>query len=324
VLITAQNFPTPDLAWRTHDPAKLQQIRDFGRHQAAAAEEVLDRLVTNRFDSTQRHLRRQILVDAYDWACKWRYARAVDEPRPQGNDVGADPSRYLTTIADGGANYDRLGTFGRLRDGATWDPQTRTYVGGADTPASDILAYYGVLATERIRKFGDNDWYVNVISIPGASRLLTGNRLVTGESARMIAFDLVKRMAARGVDTSTVETGGELTYAVTANPEHAEVLRNIAFIQLVGAVELDSLTERIQAWQLARYLLFQGPLYKKGSDAVIRVFLVAVGAALFGAVPTMQQDADLRCMVLPQEDALGMPADMGLFPATATTQMRKF
>lgn len=316
MLITAQNFPTPYLALRTHDQDKLARITQFAGHQAAGALELLDFLQTAQFDNVARHRRRPILVEAFTRVCAWRYEMALRAPRPHGdNDVGVSPERFRTTIADGGANYDRLGSYGRLRHGSTWDAETRTYVGGEATPASTILTHYGELARERIRQAGQRDKLLNVVTIPGASRLLTGNRLVAGEPARAIAQDLLRRMAGRGLDVSTVETGGDPIYAVTADPAQAEVLRNIAFIHLAGAVELDRLRDRIEAWQLARYLLFQGPLYKKGSDAVIRVFLVAVGALLFGRAPVMQQDADLRCMVLAQEDALIMPAD-GVLHAT--------
>jgi hypothetical protein len=41
---------------------------------------------------------------------------------------------------------------------------------------------------------------------------------------------------------------------------------------------------------------------KKGSDAVTRVFLVAVGAVLLGHPPELAQDIDLRCAVLGQRD----------------------
>lgn len=316
--ITAENFPTPDLALRTHDQAKLARIRQFADHQAAGALDVLDLLSFTRFDKAARHQRRPILVQAFTRVCAWRYEMALRAPRPEGDhDVGVNPERFRTTIADGGANYDRLGDFGRLRDGATWDAKTRTYTGGQATPASAILAYYGEVARERIRRSGQGDQLFNVVTIPGASRLLSGNRLVAGAAAAKIGQDLLRRMAQRGVDVSQVETGGDPVYAVTADPTQAEVLRNIAFIQLAGALELDRLHERIEAWQLARYLLFQGPLYKKGSDAAIRVFLVAVGAMLFDRAPVMQQDADLRCMVLPQEDALIMPADGVLHATTA-------
>lgn len=314
MIITVQSFPTPNLALRTHDADKLQTIQQFAHHQAAAANGVLDTLRTAGFTTVQRHQRRKILLAAFTQACDWRYEMALKAPRPAGdNDVGVDPERFRTTIADGGVNYDRLGDFGRLRDGSTWDAETRTYVGGRPTPASGSLLYYGALARQRIYDFGQDDTLCNKVSIPGVPRLFNGNRLVSGAAAQEIAEDLLQRMRQRGVDVRRVETGGKPVYAVTAEPHEAEALRNIAFVQLAGAVELRDRQERIEAWRLARYLMYQGPLYKKGSDAVNRVFLVAVGAALFGTAPVMEQDVDLRCMVLPQQDALAMPADRSLY-----------
>jgi hypothetical protein len=314
MMITSQNFPTPDLALRTHDAAKLAQIRAFADHQVAAAQGVLDTLQTAQFLTARRDQRRPILLAAFRQACAWRYEVALKAPRPAGdNDVGVDPERFRTTLSEGGVNYDRLGDFGRLRDGSTWDARTRTYVGGQITPASVTLGIYGELARTRIAEHGQDGYLQNYVTLPGGLRVLNGNRLVSGQEAEKVAQKLLTRMADRGLDVSRVETGGDPVYAITAQPHEADILRNIAFVHLVGAVELRDLRERIEAWQLARYLMYQGPLYKKGSDAVNRVFLVAIGAALFDAAPMMQQDTDLRCMVLAQRDALAMPADATLY-----------
>jgi hypothetical protein len=45
---------------------------------------------------------------------------------------------------------------------------------------------------------------------------------------------------------------------------------------------------------------------------VTRVFLVAVGALLFGRAPILLQDVDLRCMVLGQRAATEMDGDTAL------------
>ncbi|UGT60543.1 hypothetical protein [Nocardia asteroides] len=63
----------------------------------------------------------------------------------------------------------------------------------------------------------------------------------------------------------------------------------------------------VSAWQRARFLLCQAPVMKRGTDAVIRTFLV--GALLFEQPPVLAQDADLRCLVLGQDAATRMPAD---------------
>lgn len=43
--------------------------------------------------------------------------------------------------------------------------------------------------------------------------------------------------------------------------------------------------------------------------------VVAAGAALLGVAPVLEQDCDLRCMVLGQRDATTMPADAMLWSA---------
>lgn len=67
--------------------------------------------------------------------------------------------------------------------------------------------------------------------------------------------------------------------------------------------------DRMSVWQTARYLLYRAPQRKRGSDSVIRAFIVAVGAALFGRVSVLDHDVDLRCMVLGQQADTDLPAD---------------
>lgn len=108
-----------------------------------------------------------------------------------------------------------------------------------------------------------------------------------------------------------MEVGGDPLYVVTATPDDADVLFNVALAILAGAPDLAPLS-RLRAWQDARYLLYQAPRMKKGSDAVTRVFLVAVAALLFGRAPILVQDVDLRCMVLGQRSATEMDGDTAL------------
>lgn len=140
--------------------------------------------------------------------------------------------------------------------------------------------------------------------------MFTGNQLARGAAAEKIAAELVARVAARGRDTSTMEVGGDPIYAVSADDKAAETFHGVAVIDLAQSFSAEvRLVDRLEAWQHARYLMFQSPRTKKGSDAVTRVFLVAVGAALFGVAPVMEQDADLRCMVLGHAACMEMPAD---------------
>lgn len=54
-------------------------------------------------------------------------------------------------------------------------------------------------------------------------------------------------------------------------------------------------------WANIAYLLYQGPQKKRGSDAVLRSFLVASGTHLLGQPPILPQDIDLRAYAVGQD-----------------------
>lgn len=306
--VTAASFPTPDLAIRSNDPAVLERVRGFARYQADAAEAVRLQLVLADLPGLELHDRLPLLRRAYDDLTRWRHELALAASGRLGTGVPLDASRFVTSIREGGANYDRLGYSGRMRAGSSWDAESKVFVGGEETPASAIIARYGELAEQRFKTEAPSD---DVLPNPVRTfdgRSFAGNRLVRGDAARRVAEHLAARAAARGCDISRFETGGDPVYAVTADPDSIDTLHGIALVQLAGAFDLGRL-ERIIAYQQARYLLYQAPRTKKGSDATIRAFLVAVGAVLFGRPPVMEQDADLRCMVLGQAAATEMPSD---------------
>ncbi|HEY3478577.1 MAG TPA: hypothetical protein VGL02_06700, partial [Streptomyces sp.] len=308
--ITADSFPTPDLALRSTDPAELERVRAFAERQADAAGR-LRTLLEPWLGLAERWDRVRLLRGVHAAAVRWRYELALRAPGRLGVGIPLDAERFRTSLRDGGANMDRLGYLGRLRAGAEWDPTSRTYVGGASTPAHEVMLAYGQAAQDRFTAEGMwRDILVNVVELPGG-RPVKGNRLVRGAEAARVAAELTGRIAARGGDASRVETGGDPVYAVTADPDDADVLFHVALSVLADAHLLDR-WERLRTWQQARYLLYQAPRTKKGSDAVTRVFLVAVGAVLFGRAPVLEHDVDLRCMVLGQAAATEMPADTAL------------
>lgn len=309
-MITSASFPTPHLALRTNDAAEQDRIRAFAHQQTDAAEQLRRRLVDGDLPARPLHERIPFLRQAEDELVEWRYQLALAAPGRLGVGVAADPERLRMTHHDGGRNYDRLGYTGRMRDGATWDPDTKTYRGGEETPASRIIEHYGQLALERFAaEAPDKDTLDNTVRVTGTRRFV-GNRLARGAAAKRIAGELVARVAARGRDTSTMEIGGDPIYAISTDVHTADIFHGVAIIDLAEAFTTDVRhVEKLETWQHARYLMFQSPRTKKGSDAVTRVFLVAVGAALFGLPPVMEQDVDLRCMVLGQAAAMDMPAD---------------
>jgi hypothetical protein len=304
MIITTASFPTPSLALRSVDPGEQRRIRRFAVEQAAVAEASRTRLIADRWRSASLHSRHAMLAALHTDLIRWRHSLALRAPHRLGVGLPLDASRYLLTLRDGGANYDRVGYLGRLRDGAAWDPHTRTYRGGRTTPAFTTMLGYGQRVADRFAAANNRgDVLDNGVVLPDG-RTLRGNMLMRGEAARRIAADLVRRVAGRGGHASRMETGGDPVYLVTAGHLERETMFRSA-LDLLAAAEPGDLG----AWQAARYLLYQAPVTKKGSDAVTRTFVVVVGAVLLGRPPVLDEDVDLRCLVLGQRAATILPSD---------------
>ncbi|MFI9384617.1 hypothetical protein [Kutzneria sp. NPDC052558] len=293
-MITAASFPTPDLAVRSCDPVELQRVHDFALEQAAAAETARSALAGGLTVPLLRSVHADLIT--------WRHELALKAPGRIGLGLPLDASRFTTSLVDGGRNYDRLGYIGRLRHNATWDPASHTYRGGAETPAFRLMLRYGQAVHDRFSLEGNTgDVLVNSVTLPDG-RVIPGNRLVRRAAAADISSELVARLASRGRDVSQVETGGDPCYAVSADDSSRAAMFS-------AALDLLASQRSLASWQAARYLLYQSPQTKKGSDAVTRVFLVAVGTVLLGRPPILDQDVDLRCAVLGQHAATVLPSD---------------
>jgi hypothetical protein len=302
--ITAACFPTPHLMLRTNDADEVRRIGRFADEQVAAAVATAAELREDLGFAGSYRERTHAFVKAYGTITRWRADLAERTTRRFGLGLEHDPSRFVTTITDGGPNYDHLGYVGWLRENAVWDPERRVFRGGQVTPAHLIMIEYGRLATARFAlEAPGGETLRNPVTLPDGTRV-TGNSLVRGAAARRAAADLVTRIARRGADASQIETGGDPMYAVTAADGDRERMFHAAMTVLAGAADGD-----VGAWQAARYLLYQAPMIKKGSDAVIRTFLVTAGAVLLGRPPILQQDVDLRCIVAGQAAATTIPGD---------------
>lgn len=113
-----------------------------------------------------------------------------------------------------------------------WDPGTRTFTGGRDTPAYLAMLGYGAIAADRFaREAPDRDVLRNWVQLPDGRRL-PGNRILRGAAAADVAADvaaeLTARAAARGLDASQMETGGELLYTATPDAADAQTLFDAA------------------------------------------------------------------------------------------------
>ncbi|HEX4724181.1 MAG TPA: hypothetical protein VH333_16815 [Pseudonocardiaceae bacterium] len=301
-IITPECFPTPDLALRSADERENRRVRGFAVEQAVIAEATRARLAGELCGVRAEAERVAVLTAAHGDLMRWRYELAVRTGRRLGNGIPHDASRFSTPMRDTSPNFDRIGYLGRFRDGARWDESTRTFRGGKETPAYRIMLRYGALAADRFTG-NDGDVLHNQVVLPDGSPI-AGNSLVRGAAARRIAQDLLERIARRGVDTSQIETGGDPMYVVTATESARSRMFGAAMGLLAGAT-----SDGVAAWQAARYLFYQAPMTKKGSDAVTRTFLVTVGAILFGQAPVLAQDVDLRCIVAGQPAATAMPSD---------------
>ena len=297
-MITRDHFPTSPLALRSADPERQARVRDFAVRQAVTATAARNRLAVLWANAVTRADRTAALAVVHDALVQWRYQLATEAGGRLGQGLAHTPARFRAPITRGDINYDRLGHVGRLRDGAQWDPETRTYTGGSPTPAFEAMVRYGQAAEARFEAEDvAGDVLQNWVTLPDRARL-PGNRIVRGDAARAVARELSARVAARGVDASRMETGGQLVYTATPDPQHSAVL-HAAALNLFADPALT-----VETYLTARYLLFQAPRTKKGSDAVARTFAVAVGALAFDEdVPALPADIDLRCYVLGQSAA---------------------
>lgn len=296
--ITAACFPTPHLALRTNNAAHRARIAAFAEHQAQAADTAAHMLACLLADAPPTD-RPEVFRRVFGHVQAWRYSLAVatgSDARVRPGDLAAGAERFRTPITD--TNADRIGTVGRLREGAVWDAATRTYQGGDPTPASDQMDLMGLLADLRFEAEAPHaQELVNFVRLPTTGATVAGNTLVRGDRARAVASDLVDRIRRRGCAPARFESGGDPMYAVTAPAATRDRIRDAAFHTLAL---VDVWPNPLAVWARAAYLLYQAPATKRGSDAVARVFLVAVAAALTGRALVLPQDIDLRAYVLPQ------------------------
>lgn len=302
--ITAASFPTPHLALRTTDEDKLRRVGRFGEQQAHTAEAILPELTDALCTTRKRADRIAALTGVHGFLIRWRAELAHRQTERLGIGLPHDASRFTLSLREGGPNFDRIGYVGRLRENPVWDPDKRGYYGGRSTPAHEIMLAYGRIAEARFAaEAPDDDTLRNLVTLPDGTTI-EGNSLVRGVAAHRAAAILEARIRRRGITTSHIEIGGDPMYAVTADDDNRERMFHAAMTLLADADFGD-----LGAWQAARYLLYQSPMTKKGSDAVTRVFLVATGTVLLGQPPVLDHDIDLRCAVLGQAAATTAPSD---------------
>lgn len=298
IAISPESFPLPDRAdtfarpLSDADQAVLERRKEFASKQAEAANHSLDTLRTLEHPPTADDW-----AEVYEGLTNWR--SSLDAAR-LGKGVKQGRDRITTPITDESPNRDRVGHVGRLRDGAVWNDRTQAWTGGQETPASLVVAEAGSRALGRFEAEGvAGDELQNIIRLPDGSAV-HGNRIVRGQTSRQIALELKRGVEARGLDVSQFETGGDdMMFTITADSEDRQTIFGAALQELADQTPGHCAPE---TWANVAYLLYQSPQYKKGSDAVIRTFLVTAGAYLMGRAPVLPQDIDLRAYTSSQDE----------------------
>lgn len=289
--ITAACFPVPALLLRTNTPAAQSTVRAFAGQQAEAACTLAQKLSTALRLAPDMSARVSAFTTAFEAAEEWRHAVAVASPHSAGRYSSRWADRFQTPVTDEDPNLFRIGDHARYREGSTWDPATRTYQGGAETPASRTMRHYEALAAARFPQQSNVDIVCNTAPLPSGS-VAGGMRLLRGDAARRAAIEMARRIAARGGDTSRITTNGPLIYAASAPESDGRVIFHQAMTLL--AQEHATPADAQAAWVRAAYLLYQAPRKKRGADATIRTFLIAAGARLQPQPPVLPHDIDLR------------------------------
>lgn len=293
-VITTACFPVPALLLRTHDPAAQRTIREFAGQQAETAHSLSRALSIALRSAHGTRAWGAAFTTVFEAAEDWRYRAALASPHSTGRYSPHWADRFRASVTDDNPNLFRIGDHARFRDGAVWEPATRTYQGGTETPASRTMRQFEALATARFPRSPSTDVVCNRVALPGG-RIADGTRLLRGGAARQAAAEMAARISARGGDISRITTGGHLIY-ISSAPEAA---RRAIFQQAMALLALEHATpaDALTAWSQAAYLLYQAPRRKRGADATIRTFLVASGTHLLPRPPVLLHDIDLRAYI---------------------------
>lgn len=296
--ITAECFPTPALLLRTTDPVAQRMVREFAQWQAEAARALHQTLSQSLRVARQVHARAAAFTTAFEAAEGWRYRIAASRPHPTGRYAASHAERFRTPITDDNPNLFRIGEPERFRDGTVWNPITRTYSGGVETPASRTMRQFGIAAAARFPSSPSGDIIGNRVTLPDG-QVVCGMQLLRGDAACRAAIEMAARIAARGGDSSRVITDGDLIYA--ASPPETDRMEIFHSAMTILARDHSTRAAAMEAWLSAAYLLYQAPRRKRGGDATIRTFLIAAGTYLLNHPPVLLHDVDLRAYVRSEE-----------------------
>ncbi|MFB6726594.1 hypothetical protein ACFCV3_40870 [Kribbella sp. NPDC056345] len=288
VRITAASFPAPDLVKTTNNPAQWDQLDRFAAVQAEAANTAHESLGEQLATASTVEDRTAAFEGLYQQLADWRYRLAVEGrvTRPSSN---AETIR--TPIGDGSMSYRLTPSVAGRESGS---------------PAHRALTTMERVALDQFP--GSADRVQHQVTLPDG-RTVNGNLLMRTESLGEQAADVFGRSTQQMAAAAPAVAPDE-TITVTASLADREVLRRAAFEQLAGletkraeAGELDpDDPQNRQAFADATYCLFQGPEFRRGTDATMRVLVAVAHARVFGAAPVVPQGVDLDAMVRDQQD----------------------
>ncbi|WP_410784985.1 hypothetical protein [Kribbella sp. C-35] len=212
---------------------------------------------------------------AYRHVAEWRYQVAVqgEWTRP-----GASADDVRETIGDGG--YMRY----RLTPGS-----------GRREPGSPAWKLLSELERVALKRLGREQQVQNVVT-------LRDGTTVNGNQLHLVA-------APRDRETGATFPGHpDYVATQTATYANREVLRRASFealaelegLRAAGTADVRDPAQR-QAFVDAAYFLVQGPEFRRGSDAIMRTFLVAAHARVFDRAPVLPHAIDLDGMVRGQD-----------------------
>ncbi|WP_410784986.1 hypothetical protein [Kribbella sp. C-35] len=281
--ITAQSFPTPDIVKTTNNPAMWDQLGGFAQVQAAEANAALELLDEQLAKAGSFDERAAAFETAYRHVTEWRYQVAVQGQWTRPN---SEVEAFRTPIpADEWMDY-KLTPWAAGRE--------------PGSPAFVLLTDLEQVAKDRLK---------NSLNLHNPVNLPDG---------RTIRGNLLDQEFHPGL----VITG-------TARFEDREQLRRASFEILADLETQRADTERLdpqdpelrQKFTDAAYCLIQGPEMMRGSDSIMRTFLVAAHTRVFDAAPVLPQAIDLDGMVRGQEGFNRvMHEQLRLAPSRTATQ----
>jgi hypothetical protein len=262
-MITARSFPVPDLLKKTNNPAAWDQLGGFAQVQAAEANAALELLTERLATAGSLEERAAGFEAAFRHVTEWRYQVAAQGrwTRPY-----SDVEEFRTTIPADNSRLYRVTPNVNDHDPASPALQLRLEL---EQVAKDRLMGRSVLQ--------------NVVTLRDG-RTINGNLLnrsiynfdVTTETAAFADRDVLRQASfdtLAELETQRADTGG-------LDPQDPELR---------------------QKFTDAAYCLIQAPEMKRGSDAIMRTFLVAAHTRVFDAAPVLPQAIDLDGMVRGQE-----------------------